>query len=98
MSIEISEKGCLIRVHVRPGSSKQAIIVSGNPLEVQVCLKQQAQRGKANKELLRLFKKVFRGNPVFLVAGMKSTLKTLEVMGVDTHAAQTILRSIATEF
>lgn len=97
MSIEVSEKGCFIRVYVRPASSRQAITISENPLKVHVCLKQQAQRGKANKELLRLFKKIFKGYPVYLVAGMKSTLKTLEVMGVDTQAAQNILRSIASE-
>ncbi|MFQ5977679.1 MAG: DUF167 family protein [Candidatus Heimdallarchaeota archaeon] len=97
MSIEVSEKGCLIRVHVRPAASRQAIIISETPFKIHVWLKQQAQRGKANKELLRLFKKVFKGYPVFLVAGMKSTLKTLEVMGVDPLAAQNILRSITSE-
>ena len=51
-TLQVSENGCLLKVHVRPGSSKQKVNVHENPLKVEVNLKQKAERGKANKELI----------------------------------------------
>ncbi|MHA2270725.1 MAG: DUF167 domain-containing protein [Candidatus Hodarchaeales archaeon] len=87
LAIEDSEKGCLIRVHVHPGSPKQKIRVNKDPLEIQVRLKQQPKQGKANKELIRLFGKLFRGHSVMLVAGAKSSFKILEIQGINSHHA-----------
>ncbi|MFX0113487.1 MAG: DUF167 domain-containing protein [Candidatus Hodarchaeota archaeon] len=92
--IEASERGCLLRVEVRPGSVKQKITIHNNPLVIHVRLKQHAERGKANKELIKLFRKIFRGHPVLLVAGAKSTQKTLEIEGIDVQNVQQILAEI----
>ncbi|MHA2495253.1 MAG: DUF167 domain-containing protein [Candidatus Hodarchaeales archaeon] len=90
--IEDSEKGCLIHVHVHPGSPKQKIRVNKDPLEIQVRLKQQPKQGKANKELIRLFGKLFRGHSVMLVAGAKSSFKILEIQGINSqHALNKLL-------
>lgn len=86
-AIEDSERGCLIHIHVHPGSPKQEILVNKDPLEIQVRLKKQPKQGKANKELIRLFSKLFRGHSVMLVAGEKSTFKILEIQGINTQNA-----------
>jgi uncharacterized protein (TIGR00251 family) len=93
--IENSERGCFLHLRVHPGSVKQKVIVHDNPLEILVRLKQHAEKGKANKELIRLFRKVFRGHPVLLVAGAKSTQKTLEIEGIDEQEVRQILAEIA---
>ena len=90
-SIEDYDGGCLIHVHVRPGSSKQEIILHQNPLEIRVFLKQRPERGKANKELVKLFRKFFKGYNVSLISGMKSSAKIIEIKGISSETAQKIL-------
>ncbi|MFW9917604.1 MAG: DUF167 domain-containing protein [Candidatus Thorarchaeota archaeon] len=94
-AIEDSERGCLIHVQVHPGSSKQKILVNKDPLEIQVRLKQQPKQGKANKELIKLFGKLFRGHSVMLVAGAKSSFKKLEIQGINSQQVLNKLQLIS---
>lgn len=50
----------IIKVRVRPGSSKQEVIKTG-AREFIVLLKERAEEGRANLELIKVLKKYFKG-------------------------------------
>jgi uncharacterized protein (TIGR00251 family) len=60
-----------------------------------VRLKQQPKQGKANKELIKLFSKLFRGHSVMLVAGAKSSFKILEIQDINSQRALNQLLQIS---
>jgi len=64
---------------VRPGASSDTIVVSGRTLRIQV--KEQPERGAANRAVLRLVAKEFGVNraQVRIVRGLKSKRKLIRI-------------------
>ncbi len=65
-----------IKIKVKPGSGKQEIVKTGD--EYLVYLKNRAEDGKANLELLKLLKKYF-GKNINIIKGLKSRNKIIEL-------------------
>jgi len=67
----------IIKVKVFPGSGRQEIVEISDR-EYKVYLKKQAIEGKANMELVRLWKK-YTGKHIKVIKGLKSRNKVIEI-------------------
>ncbi len=88
------DDGVLINVDVSPNSDKNEI-TGFNPWRnsVVVKVKSPPKGGKANKDLLKLFKSVFECD-VEIVRGEKSTQKTLLLKGLDVKTVLDKLKQL----
>jgi len=80
------DDGVLIEVHVIP-SAKEVRIVGYNPWRdcVEVRLTEKPQKGRANKQLIEVFEKLFdveRKN-IKIIKGLKTDSKVIKIDGVD---------------
>jgi uncharacterized protein (TIGR00251 family) len=65
-----------LRIKVKPSSNKNKIVKMENGV-FKIWLKSAPEKGKANKELKKYFKKI-TGIPVKIVSGLTSENKTIE--------------------
>lgn len=77
----------IMRVRVKPGSSQEKVELEGEVLTVWI--KSKPIEGAANRELLRILKKVF--GDARLVGGAKSRVKRVEIP-VTAAEVEEILR------
>lgn len=76
----------IIRIRVKSGSSKQDIIkISDN--NYVISLKERAEDGKANLELIKLLKRYFKNKcsikNIKIIKGLKSRDKVVKINGYD---------------
>jgi len=71
--------GVLISLYVSPGSKEVSFGYDEWRKAIEVKLKSPAKEGKANKELLNIFKEIF--GDAEIVSGEKSRSKVLKVKG-----------------
>ncbi len=71
--------GVLISLHVSPGSKEVSFGYDEWRKAIEVKLKSPAKEGKANRELLSIFKEIF--GEAEIVSGEKSRSKVLRVKG-----------------
>lgn len=71
--------GVLISLHVSPGSKEVSFGYNKWRKAIEVKLKSPAKEGKANRELLNIFKEIF--GDAEIVSGEKSRSKVLKVKG-----------------
>ncbi|WP_456328936.1 DUF167 family protein [Archaeoglobus sp.] len=71
--------GVLISLHVSPGSKEVSFGYDKWRKAIEVKLKSPAKEGKANRELLNIFKEIF--GDAEIVSGEKSRSKVLKVKG-----------------
>jgi len=71
-------EGCIIDVYVQPGSKGSSISYNPWRKRLEVSIKAEPRQGKANRELLQFFSKIF-GCGVELLAGAKSRNKRIYV-------------------
>ncbi len=95
-NIDSKGKGCLIKVRVHPHSSKQKILFSKDSEEITIYLKNPAEKNRANKELLKVLGKLFKGSQVSISSGAKSTLKILEIENIDIQTARNTFLKLTT--
>jgi len=73
----------ILNVKVKPNSSKQEIVEVGDN-EYIVSLKERAEEGRANLELIKLLKKYFKNkggvDNIKIIKGLKSRNKIVEVI------------------
>ncbi len=72
-----SKDGVLISVHVSPGSKEVSFSYDEWRRAVEVRIKSPAKEGKANRELLEIFRDLF--GKVEIVSGEKSRSKLIKV-------------------
>lgn len=87
--VEPDGDGCLIRLKVVPGSSRDAIVgVLGDRLKVKVAAAPEA--GKANKAVCDLLAKALgvKVRDVQIVIGQTSAEKTVRVAGLSAATAE----------
>lgn len=87
-------KGSLIDIKVRPGSSRQALeSMSGG--RIVVCVHSPPEKGKANREALKVLAEAVGLPPSRLevIRGRKSREKTVLVRGLSPGSARARLRS-----
>lgn len=72
----------ILKIKVKPNSSKQEVIEVENR-DYVVSLKERAEDGGANLELIKLLKKYFKNkgrfNNIKIIKGLKSRNKVVEV-------------------
>jgi len=93
-AIKESEDGVLINVSVSPNSNRTGI--SGFNVwrnAITVTVKSPPKGGKANKELIKLFKDIFKRD-VEIVKGEKSTQKILLIKGISKQEVMVRLNSV----
>ncbi len=78
-AVRETEEGVLISVHVSPGSKEVSFGFDEWRKAVEVRIKSPAKEGKANRELLSIFKDLF--GEAEIVSGEKSRSKVLKVKG-----------------
>ncbi len=88
------DDGILINIEVKPGASKSGIEGVDewrNCLEVR--LKARAEKGKANKELVKLFSSLLAlpSSNIMIVKGEKSHRKTIKISGLKADELVRIL-------
>jgi uncharacterized protein (TIGR00251 family) len=82
----------ILSVRVVPKASRSEIVgLEGDTLRVRVAA--PPERGKANKELIKLLAGTFgvRNNQVEIVSGQKARRKRVRVEGVDSRTVLTLL-------
>lgn len=72
-------RGFRVEVHVKPGARETSVEKVG-PHQFEVRLKARAEKGEANRELVKLLSKHFGGRAA-IVAGFSSRRKLVEVEG-----------------
>ena len=71
-----SKEGCVISIKAKPSSSKACVELKSNALVIKV--KSPPENNKANMEILKIFKKLFKSN-VYILKGYSSNKKELFV-------------------
>jgi uncharacterized protein (TIGR00251 family) len=80
MKIKETKKGIALEVLVKPGSKSCRIEISNN--DVLFFCKKLPCKGKANKELIKVFSNLF-GSEVKIVAGFSSNKKILLIKDLN---------------
>lgn len=87
--------GIFIDVHVVPGSKKTCFSYDDYTKTLRAKIVSRAMEGKANKELLSCFKRLFGNAEIY--SGAKSRNKTLFVRGRDLEGAGGVLEKLIQE-
>jgi uncharacterized protein (TIGR00251 family) len=89
--IKQGAEGVTVRVWVVPGASKTEVAgLHGDALKVRVAV--PAERGRANRAVVRLLAGLLDPAPVRLIAGETARLKMILVGGVDVDVVRERLR------
>lgn len=95
-AIKETEDGIIIDVEVTPGSKKICIPSGYNPWRkrIEVKLSENAQKGKANEQLIENFASLFglKNSDVSITNGQKSTKKSVLLSGIDRARAASLLK------
>jgi uncharacterized protein (TIGR00251 family) len=91
MSIKETDEGVLLKVFVKPRSKNCRIEVTNGEVLLFFC-KKPAYRGKANKELIKVFACLF-GAEVKIVAGITSNQKVLFIKDLNKTSCKKIINS-----
>ncbi|NIQ37943.1 MAG: YggU family protein [Proteobacteria bacterium] len=92
MEVSRDRDGIRLRLYVRPGAKKDAILgVHGDALRVNIA--GAPVRGEANRALRRFLARLLNTAPsqIEIVSGHNSRHKTVKVMGVDRDRIKGIL-------
>jgi uncharacterized protein (TIGR00251 family) len=84
----------ILSVRVVPKASRSEIVgLEGDTLKVRVAA--PPERGKANKELIKLLAGAFgvRNDQVEIVRGHRARRKRVQVEGIDSRTVLTLLKS-----
>ena len=92
-SVRASTAGVYIHAHVTPSSKTDSVAYSGSVLRVKTTA--PADKGKANKAVIKLLKPLFGACEV--TAGHRARRKTIHVRDADSSAVEAVLRSRAEE-
>ncbi len=91
MSIKETKDGTIITIFVKPSSPKFSIELDSN--EIVVHAKEEPEKGKVNKEILKEFSKLLHAK-VELASGATSRQKQLFVQGLTKSQVEQFLSSI----
>jgi len=102
MSIKDAAKegddGVLIDIEVRPGAKTVKIPSGYNPWRkrIEVRLSRQAQKGKANQQLIRELSGMFgiKENDVTLISGHTAHKKTVLIRGMNLEQINDLMESL----
>jgi hypothetical protein len=90
-----SEEGTYVEVLVTP-NAKTTVIEGVNEGGLVVKVAAPPRGGRANKELLRFFKKLFKAR-VILVSGHHSRRKKVLIRGLSTEEVERIINKASTK-
>jgi uncharacterized protein len=92
MKLTETKDGTVIEVYVKPGSPKFEVAIEGD--EIVVRCTEEPEKGKANKEIMKHFSKLFHAK-VDLVSGAASRQKRLLLHGLSRHEIEKILAGLS---
>ena len=81
----------LVRVRVIPNSERSSIEKKEDEIKVKVT--SPAEKGKANRELLRILYRTFRTRDIEIIKGMKSQRKLIRIVA-DKDAVDRVIDSL----
>lgn len=94
-AIKTAAGGVVIDVEVTPGSKRICIPGGYNPWRkrLEVKLSENAQKGRANEQLLEGFSILFgiRESDVSIITGQKNTKKSVLLLGINREKAISVL-------
>jgi len=85
-----SSRGAIVEILVTPSSKKESVEYDGNTLKIRV--KEPADKGKANKAVIRLVSKKLGGCE--LVSGFTSKRKVFLIKNQNTETLRQLLESM----
>lgn len=83
--IQVMDQGVILRIQVHAHASKNEVIgIIGIPERLKIRIKAPPTEGRANEELVRFFKKIFRvrGLRVLIIRGTNSPYKDIMCFGI----------------
>ena len=84
----------LLEIEVQPGSSRQGIVGFNDWRgRIQVAVKADAQKGKANHAVCNVLKKIFSSN-VTVVSGHTTRQKKVSIEGLSSDQIVTVLEGL----
>ena len=84
----------IIDIEVQPGSSRQGIVGFNQWRgKLQVAVKAEAEKGKANHAVCKVLSKIF-SSPVTVVSGNTSRSKKIQIEGLSTNEIISILEGL----
>ena len=84
----------IIDIEVQPGSSRQGIVGFNQWRgKLQVAVKAEAEKGKANHAVCNVLSKIF-SSPVTVVSGNTSRSKKIQIEGLSTNEIISILEGL----
>ncbi len=80
-TIQESQNHVILQVHVKPGSKKQELILDPIDKKIVILVKAPPDKGKANKELIKLLAKILgkSSSEISIIAGQTSRDKTIKI-------------------
>lgn len=88
MSVKEIRTGVIITIFVKPNAANFSIKVDGSDIVVQAT--EEPNKGKANKEILKEFSKIFHAK-VELLSGATSRQKQICILGITKKDAEELL-------
>ena len=88
------EGGVIIKIKVKPNSGRFRFYVKNDEYVVEV--KSKPQQGKANEEILREFKKIFKTN-VQILYGKVDKTKVMFIEGISLNQLHQIMKPLSGE-
>jgi len=90
-SIKAASDGVIIDIEASPGSKETKVPAGYNEWRkrLEVKLKAQPERGKANEELIQALSTLFRIPParIVIMSGATNSKKSVKIKGINVHDA-----------
>jgi len=90
-----SEKGCYLKIRIKPGASKNLILDIRNEY-IKISVKASPVENKANKELILFLSKNFSisKSGIKIVSGATSRTKLIKIAGLNKEQVDKLLEKI----
>jgi len=95
LELETIEGGYILPIKAQPGASKNEVRGVHNG-RLRVCVTQVAEKGKANKAIIKLLSKLLKipASSLSIVSGESTAKKNLRIIGVEPRALLPSIKSI----
>ncbi len=90
-----SEKGCYLKIRIKPGASRNLILDIRNEY-IKISVKASPVENKANKELIHFLSKIFSVSKsgIKIVSGATSKTKLIKITNLNEEQAYKLLSKI----
>ena len=91
MNLIETKDGVILKIFVKPNSSKFEVLLEGE--EIRVRSTEEPEKGKVNREITKEFTKLFH-KKTEIISGFTSRQKELFIVGISKNEAEKVLLQI----